>query len=174
MKPIIRLLPAALLMFTLSGCDGPAADGPPDIRIGDSVCAECNMIISDRRWATATIIDGPRGPDPLLFDDFNCQVNHESEHPGLVILARWAHDHTTGDPLRAEDAVFLMSPNLRTPMASKVAAFTSSEEVNAAQAELTGDVMDFEAAWGRLGSDDACCPAEDPSHSDDKEDDDGP
>lgn len=167
------VLPAVLSLASLSGCDSQSADGPPTILLGDSVCDQCNMIISDQRWATATIVDGARGPEPLLFDDFNCQVNYEVEHENLTVLARWSFSHTTKAPVRSEDAAFLMSPNLRTPMGSRVAAFSSESEAEALKAELTGDVMRFEVAWKRLGFAGACCSAEE-TEPGSKEHDDGP
>ena len=156
----------ALALFT--GCEKQSVDAPPNIRIGDSVCDECNMIISDERWATATIVEGPRGPEPRLFDDFNCQVNYEVENPDLVVLGRWSHTHDSQQWLRTEDASFLMSLNLRTPMASNVAAFGSMSEANAAQAELAGDVMSFDVAWKRLGFAGACCHSDTSDHGKDE------
>jgi len=158
---LVCFVVALLAGFTsLSGCEQQAADGPPAVRIGDSVCEQCNMIISDERWATATIVEGPRGPEPRLFDDFNCQVNYEVEHPDLEVLARWSHSHDAREWIRTEGAHFLMSARLRTPMASKVAAFGSKSDAEAAKTELTGDVMTFDAAWKRLGFAGACCPAD--------------
>ncbi len=142
------LLSALTLLY---GCDNQVADGPPAVRLGDSVCAQCNMIISDERWATATMVEGPRGPEARLFDDFNCQVNYEMKNPELTILTRWSCSHATREWIRTEEAHFLLSPNLRTPMASKVAAFASPAEASAAHAEFTGEVVSFEDAWKHLG-----------------------
>lgn len=157
MKPTILMVMLSIALAWLSGCDGPAADGPPIVMLGDSVCDQCNMIISDERWATATIIEGPRGPEARLFDDFNCQVNFEVENPDPTILSRWSHSHATREWVRTENARFLMSPNLRTPMGSHIAAFASGGEADEARAELTGDVVTFVIAWKRLGFAGACC-----------------
>ncbi|MEZ6243691.1 MAG: nitrous oxide reductase accessory protein NosL [Phycisphaerales bacterium] len=175
MRRLIPVVAAATSFALIAGCEEQSAEAPPTIRLGDSVCDQCNMIISDERWATATIIDGPRGPEPRLFDDFNCQVNHEVEHPDLEILARWSHSHATGEWVRTEDASFLMSPNLHTPMGSKVAAFASPSELEAARQELTGDTMTFDVAWKRLGFAGACCSADEAESSHPKQEhDDGP
>ncbi len=138
-------------VVSLSGCGERNDAGPPTIRLGDSVCDECNMIISDERWATATIVAGPRGSEPRLFDDFNCQVGYEVEHTNTEILARWSHDHATGEWVSTEQAFFLISGELRTPMGSMVAAFTSEPGAEAASLEWPGEVLTFEAAWKRLG-----------------------
>lgn len=141
----------------LAACDPQGADGPPEVRLGDSVCDQCNMIISDERWATATIVDGLRGPEPRLFDDFNCQVNYESEHPDAAIFARWAHDFDTRAWVRAEEARFLMSPALRSPMGSKIAVFATQRAAEDAEDQLSGDLMTFDVAWRRLGHASATC-----------------
>jgi len=151
MKLVFQLIAGAVFALMLAGCDRPSADGPPEIRLGETVCDGCNMIISDQRWATATIVEGPRGPEPRLFDDFNCQVQYEVEHPELVVLSRWSFSHATGEPVRTEDAVFLMSDTLRTPMGSGVAAFASSEQAGSAAADLEGEVLTFAETWQRLG-----------------------
>jgi len=152
MKRICPVVSLVVALSLLSGCDNRVSDGPPTVRLGDSVCVQCNMIISDERWATATMVKGPRGPEARLFDDFNCQVNYEVENPEVTTLARWSHSHATREWIRTEEAHFLISPNLRTPMASKVAAFASLTEADASKAELTGDVVNFESAWEHLGS----------------------
>ncbi|GIK18477.1 MAG: hypothetical protein AMXMBFR77_00530 [Phycisphaerales bacterium] len=153
----------AVSLLSLGGCGNQATDGPPAIRLGYDVCAECNMIISDARWATATIVPGPRGPEPRLFDDFNCQVNFENEHAGEII-ARWSHDYATGAWLKTETAQFIFSRDLRTPMGSNAAAFGARSDADAVLATLaaqrpptpsgapSGDVVPFAAAWKRLGS----------------------
>jgi copper chaperone NosL len=158
MKPMCRALTASIWLALAAGCEQKSADGPPPIRLGDSVCEQCNMIISDERWATATIVEGPRGPEAKLFDDFNCQVNYEVEHKDLAVVARWSHAHNTRKWLRTEQAHFVMSPALRTPMGSNTAAFASMEHAEAMMANLLGDQMAFEVAWLRLGFAGACCP----------------
>ncbi|MEQ9617113.1 MAG: nitrous oxide reductase accessory protein NosL [Phycisphaerales bacterium] len=160
MTPSIKYL-VLVAPLALVGCAEPDPDAPPTVLLGDSVCVQCNMIISDERWATATVVEGPRGPEPLLFDDFNCQVNYEAEHPDRVVLTRWSRCHSSGEWMRTEDAHFLMSPNLRTPMGSMTAAFETEDAAGRTRSQLEGDVMTFEIAWKRLGFPGACCDAED-------------
>jgi copper chaperone NosL len=146
MKKLNIVVLAAAAMAVL-GCDNKTAEGPPSVRLGDSVCASCNMIISDERWATSTIVDGSRGPEPRLFDDFNCQVDFETKHTDLKILARWSHCHLTQDWIHTEQAFFLVSPELRTPMGSGLAAFEESANAEAAAVNLGASVMKFDKAW---------------------------
>lgn len=142
----------------LAGCDQQTADRPPRVVIGDSVCDACNMIISDARWATATMVQGARGPEPLLFDDFNCQVNYEAKHPDLQILARWSRDQVSRAWFPTEQGSFVMSPKLRTPMGSMTAAYQSKAAAEAAGSELACEIMTFDATWHRLaGGAKTCC-----------------
>ena len=152
------------LLCGLSSCEREAADGPPSIRLGESVCVECDMIISDERFATATIVEGPRGPEPRLFDDFNCQVNYESSHPEEEIITRWSHDYHTVEWLPTVDAYFLCSSGLRTPMASNAAAFSAESGADALASELGGDTMRFETLWKRLSVNGGSC-AHDSNHT---------
>ncbi len=151
MKPLMVVL-AAGVMLPLSGCGEQPADAPPEVLLGESVCDHCNMIISDARWATATIVEGPRGAEPRLFDDFNCQANYEAGHPDIVILGRWSHDYITHEWLKTEGAFFLIGPGVRSPMGSNAAAFTSEAEAEAAREKVHGEVFSFEQAWERLAA----------------------
>ncbi|HRQ72425.1 MAG TPA: nitrous oxide reductase accessory protein NosL [Phycisphaerales bacterium] len=163
MKRLATMLLASAALG-LGACGNQAADGPPAVRLGHDVCAECNMIISDGRWATATVIQGPRGPEPRLFDDFNCQVNFENEHADTEIVARWSHDHASAVWLRTESAHFLLTRDLRTPMGSNAAAFAGRTDAEAAAAALAAqraegqdsatavEIVPFATAWKRLGA----------------------
>ncbi len=140
-------LGALLIGLTLTGCGSETNDGPPAIRYGDSMCIECGMIISDERFATATIVEGDRGNEPLLFDDFNCQMIFESKHTDLAIVDRWSHDHGSNAWLHMADAWFVQSDQLHTPMASNIASFATQEDATAFAQPIDGAVLDFPSIW---------------------------
>ena len=142
-RPAAFAMAAAALLFG-SGCADESASGPPVVHLGDSICAECGMIISDARFATATIIASNRGATPELFDDFICQMNSESSHPGNQIVARWCHDYDSAEWIDMESAFFLRSPRLKSPMASHLAAFRTREAATAAVERFGGDVLVFD------------------------------
>ena len=103
------------------------------------------MILSDERFATTTIVEAPRGPEPRLIDDFNCQISYERAHNDLVVVARWSHDYGSSKWIRTESAFFLQSPELHTPMASHLAAFEFKADAEALQQKVPGEVLSFEA-----------------------------
>ncbi len=138
-----RSICAAACVATLgiSGCRQADPNAPPTIAYGESVCAECGMIISDDRFGVATIITGGRGDEALLFDDFNCQFDHEREGFDLPVVRRWARDHGTRAWIDAEAARFVFSPSLRTPMGSHLAAFETDEDAQAFARQHDGRVL---------------------------------
>jgi len=150
MKTVKVGIGIAIIAFSIAGCGRQVAQGPPDIRLDDSMCEECNMIISDERFATATIYEGPRGAEAMLFDDFNCQAIYEASHSDMPITARWSHDYESSEWLTTEAAHFLFSPRLTTPMASQVAAFSERDAAARSLSELGGEVLAFEDVWARL------------------------
>lgn len=158
--PAPAVLALLLPCWFLPGCREDDPLGPPAIRLGDSICDECGMILSSRPWATATIVRGPRGPEPRLFDDFNCQVHYEQAHADEEILARWSHDSTGSAWMKTEHAFFVHSPALRTPMASQVAAFRDRSGAEALKGSLGGEIHDFDAMWTILARQEPCCPGD--------------
>lgn len=134
------------VLVLLAGCSPADQSGPPVVHLGDSVCTECGMIISDERFATATIIADERGDGvPLLFDDFNCQARHEARLVPGSVLRRWAHDHTTNAWLSPESAHYVHAAGIRSPMASNLAAFTDRADAESLAESLDAEVMTFEA-----------------------------
>jgi copper chaperone NosL len=151
---------SALGAMVSHGCGAEDASGPPGVNYGSDLCTECSMILSDERFAAATVIQGPRGPVTLLYDDYNCQINHAGKHPELVVLNRWAHDHGTGAWVESSAAYFVHSERIRSPMASRLAAFASMPGAEAMAAELGGRILSFEAILAgeaASGEPAACC-----------------
>lgn len=135
----------AFILTTLAGCGSELEDGPPMVRLGDSLCAECGMIISDERFTTATIIVGDRGNEPKLFDDFNCQMIFESKYTQFTVVDRWCHDHGSSEWIQMDDAWFVKSDQLHTPMASGIAAFKNKPDAESFAMPIQGQVMDWDS-----------------------------
>lgn len=149
MRARTTMLMAAIgmLCILLSGCGKVDPSAPPAVRLGESVCDECGMIVSDERFASATIINADRGPQTLIFDDYNCQMDFEAAHTDLDILTRWARDYTTLEWFHTRDAWFVSSPQLHTPMASNLAAFKQHTDAQRTAEQLGGETQDFSTLW---------------------------
>jgi len=133
--------------LTVPSCNRTEQGGPPKIMLGDSTCRECGMIISDERFATATVIQSEHGKEALLFDDFNCQLNFEHQFPDLDITNRWSHDYSSLVWFETESGSFVKSPEIRSPMASGMAIFQDRSEADAFSKPVSGEILEFETAW---------------------------
>jgi copper chaperone NosL len=111
-------LAACGLLLLLAACGGAAdTTQPPEILYGQDVCDECNMIISEEKYASAYwTADG----EPRRFDDVGEMLVYmaENQEPTASI---WVHDINSAAWLPAEEAWFVMISGLRTPMGTGIA-----------------------------------------------------
>ena len=129
--------------FALTGCERQHAIAPPEIRYGEDVCAECGMILSDDRFAAALIRDGAAGRETLVFDDIGCLFLHSSASKDGVVLAQFVRDSEGGGWLDMPDACYVHSPQIETPMAFGIAAFSSPGAAQTQQEQTGGEYFDF-------------------------------
>ncbi len=145
--PMRQMLSTACLLLTIPSCGRNDVDAPPPIVLGDSTCQECGMIISDERFATSTIIENERGYQPLLFDDFNCQIKFERKFKDLKIVNRWSHEHAESTWIKSEVGWFVYSTQIRSPMASGLAMFETKSQAEAFAQPLDAEVLNQASAW---------------------------
>jgi copper chaperone NosL len=143
---------AALLATVASACRSGAAEiAPPEIRYGEDVCADCNMIISDPRYASAYLYEvGDGRHASLAFDDIGDMVRHAAAHPEHAIAAWYVHDYTSEAWIDATTANYVYSADLQTPMAWGMAAHGTASAAEKMAAEVGGEVLDWAAASERL------------------------
>lgn len=139
----MRMATLGFLILIHTGCREAGQPAPPNIRLGETACIECGMIVSDNRFGTASVIEGDRGSDAVIFDDFNCQLIFEAKHPDLRIAARWSRDYETLEWLDTSEAWFVYSSKIFTPMASHLAAFKDHADADRVAVDLDGIVQDF-------------------------------
>ncbi|MFQ5460363.1 MAG: nitrous oxide reductase accessory protein NosL [Anaerolineae bacterium] len=136
------------ILACATGCAGDgAADSPPEIRYGEDICAECGMIISDPRFASALIQDaGDNEVEAIAFDDIGDMLNYMDKHPGGNVIKLYVHDALTEEWLDATVAHYVSSDEMETPMGHGLAAFAESADAERMARELSGNVLD----WARL------------------------
>jgi copper chaperone NosL len=143
MKHVFRTsilwLSVALLALAACGGGAKAEPTPPTIHYGEDICAFCGMIISEERHAAAYVTEGGHAH---TFDDIGDMVKAHLETEEEV-LAFFVHDYEDEAWIRAETAQYVLSDRLTTPMASGVAAFTSSQKAQTLASELQGQVLTF-------------------------------
>lgn len=146
----LAALAAALGLALAGGACGKPADplAPPAIVYGEDVCDECGMILSDERFAAATVVDGAAGPEPRRFDDIGDMFSYHRGHGDLVVRRWYVHDLDSLAWLDAETAHFVRGEGIRSPMGSGLAAFATAERAAAYAAEVGGAVVPFDELRG--------------------------
>jgi copper chaperone NosL len=145
---------ALLLCAPLAACATGSDLRPPDIAYDHDVCDMCGMIISDPRFAAAlTLADGRA----LKFDDPGEMFERHRQNTGQVVLAWHVHDYRSGEWLRGEQALYVFSADLRTPMGYGIAAFAERPAAEAFARGIGGQVLGFEEAMTASSPDGAWC-----------------
>ncbi len=135
-----------VVVLILAACGGgPARLEPPKIYYGEDVCDQCGMIISDERFAAATIVAVSEGQtDSRVFDDIGGMLLYHLKHPELKVLARYAHDYETKEWLPAEESFFVHSEEIHSPMAHGVIACKTREQADRLATQFHGQVLTYE------------------------------
>ncbi len=131
-----------LILTFLVSCQSPVdLSEPPEIRYGEEMCRECGMIISEPRFAAAYYTaDG----NARRFDGIGGMASHHAENQEDVAQF-WVHDYDTEEWIIADQAFFVMSDQLHTPMDFGVVAFSDQSRAQEHASEFTAMVMTFEA-----------------------------
>ena len=117
-----------LLLLSLAACGGGAdTTQPPEILYGQDVCDECDMIISEEKFAEAY---WTAAGEARRFDDVGEMLVFMAENPE-VTASVWVHDVNSAAWLLAEDAWFVMNSGLRTPMGTGIAVTVDEQAARA-------------------------------------------
>ena len=123
-----------LILLLLAGC-AAQADGPPEIVLDRDACSHCGMLISEARHAAAL-----RATDGTVrvFDDIGCLRNAAGgATSGLRV---WVHDASNESWIDGAEATFVVSTNIRTPMAGGTLAFRNAADAETAAAKYRGRI----------------------------------
>lgn len=131
------LIVVALL---LAACQEPPAK-PIDVREQD-VCARCKMPIADVRYA-AELID--KAGAPHKFDEIGCLVNYiKLKHPKRDFRGTFVMDYDQKQWLKSDEAFFVRSEQIRTPMSGGIVAFHDKGRADGVASQFQGQVLRFD------------------------------
>jgi copper chaperone NosL len=137
---LLSLVPSLIvLVLTLVGCK-ENLDEPPKIRWGEEVCAHCNMIISDKRFAAAITL---KSGEVRKYDDLGCLLKEHSKYSGEIHRV-WVHRYDGEGWLDERQACFVQSPFIQSPMGSGIAAVGASHACEKLASETKGKVLSFD------------------------------
>ena len=139
-KIFLVVVLAVLSLTLLAACGGgPDLDEPPDIRYGEDVCDRCLMIINEARYAAAYV--KPDG-EARRFDDIGGMVAYIDEVAEDVAVF-WVHDYDTEEWLKADEAFYVESDDLVTPMGFGIVAFADRSRAEEWAAEQAGILRSY-------------------------------
>lgn len=137
-------------LFFVSCSRGSSEIAPPEIHYGEDVCAECNMIISDPRYACGFLYEiDAKQYRSVIFDDIGDMLIYVKTHPEHKIMAWYVHDFTSEAWLDATQAHYVLSPEIHTPMAHGIAAHAEQPAAQAMAQELHGEILNWAALQAR-------------------------
>ena len=156
--PLLLLM--ALTMLTAACGTSATATGPPEINYGRDVCFECGMIISEARFASTyrTAAGAER-----LFDDIGGMLKYGHATGEIATAEAWVHDYETEEWVAAEQAYFIVTQSVATPMAFGILAFGDEARAASFARDLDADVVDW-AVILRLPPEDLLTITDDHNH----------
>jgi len=146
MKRLIGVM-SVLVLLLLSACGAApiTPDMPPEILYGEDVCDQCNMIISDERFAAGLVVEvAPDEFEHRIFDDIGELLAFEKANANeLTIAAYYVHDYNSKEWIDGQLAYFIHSTELQTPMGFGLAASAQELEAEAMAQAWNGTVLTF-------------------------------
>ena len=119
---------------------------PEPLIYGEDACHHCKMTLMDRKFGAELVT---RKGKVYKFDDINCMV--QFFHSGGISQDQFAHklvvDFSQPEKLiSAGEAFYLKSAEIKSPMASQIAAFEKEASLNEVKSKWNGIYL----VWGEL------------------------
>jgi len=114
----MKRLAIALSILMLTAC----TKGPEPIRWGTDMCDQCRMILSDKRFGAELAAERV-----YKFDGVDELSRFQAAHADIKGAA-YVTDGETGNLVPAQQAVFIASPDLKSPMGGRVISFARHQE----------------------------------------------
>ena len=134
--PVCVWLAALLLAACQKGAVEPVAIEQEDM------CSFCRMAISEKRYA-AEFIDNEG--EAFKFDDITCMTSFMRErHNQGNIGARFVMDFEAKAWLKADDAYYVQSTEIKTPMSGGIIAFKDRSRAEETAGKYAGKLLRFD------------------------------
>ncbi|HUQ97117.1 MAG TPA: nitrous oxide reductase accessory protein NosL [Chitinophagaceae bacterium] len=137
---------AVALLAILASCNA----GPEKIAYGTDACADCRMTIMDPKFGGEVITKKGK---VYKFDDAHCLAHFmrsgtvkETDVAQTVFIDYNANANF----LKTPSLFFVVSPQLKSPMGSNAAAFSSQEAAAGKAAAVSGNIMDWQTLYTTL------------------------
>lgn len=116
-----RIVVVSLLLMI--GCNS----GPKPIMYGNENCEYCSMTIMDDKHASEIVTKKGK---VYTFDSIECMLRSLEYHEADAEMILVMDFNNPGTFIEAENAVFLISPDIPSPMGANLSAFTTTESAS--------------------------------------------
>jgi len=138
MKQLNQYILAVFGFLFLTAC----STGPKDIDYGNDGCHFCKMTIVDKIHGSELITDKGK---VYKFDATECMVNYLKENKELPISNLLTNYYEAPTQfISTEEAIFLISDKLPSPMGANLTAFQTKESAEQVLAEKGGELYTWE------------------------------
>ncbi len=127
------------LLVILTGCSGTISDKPPKLNLGQDPCDNCFMIINEKKFAASIWLENG---EAKRFDDIGCMIDFINKNKSNV-KTYWVYDYITKEPMLTNNAFFIDSDSLITPMGFGIVAFKSEAEASKFAEEYKTKIISF-------------------------------
>lgn len=138
----MRLIVASLLGFLFISCEV----SPEPLHYGVDSCYTCKMTLMDTKYGAEIVTEKGK---VYKFDDINCMIDfYNSGYEAIDKMAfKLVVDYGQPEKLiDAQEAFYLKSDQLRSPMAGGIAAFESKSAMDTYKKKWKGIWL----SWGEL------------------------
>lgn len=101
------------------------APGPVPLDPAIDVCAKCGMSVKDSGYAAELIADNGK---VYKFDDLGCLLAYQKNNPGVAAAARYVQDAGSHAWVALEQAFYVLSKDVDTPMGYGIRAFSQKAD----------------------------------------------
>jgi len=121
--------------LAVSACSAKPS-GPPAIEIDRTACSHCGMLISEPLYAAAY---QAAGAEARVFDDIQCLREAARTESGPLTF--WFHDANDQGWIDGGAAMFVASPEIRSPMGGGLIAYRDRAGADRAAQQYKGRVI---------------------------------
>jgi copper chaperone NosL len=143
-KKMLQNKMLALLFIILTVSLSSCSRAPQPIKVGKDNCDFCKMTISDNRFGAEIITKKGKA---IKFDDEHCIVGFlrekkiQKEEIAAIYFTDFCSPHQL---IKVEEAYFLQSPRLRSPMGGNIASFSSDDSLAKMFTQFNGNKISWE------------------------------
>lgn len=139
---------AAILLLVATAFSGCSTE-PQEIAYGKDLCDECRMTIIDKKFGAEIVTKKGKA---FKFDDPHClsQFLKAGKVKGDEVGHTLFVDYENGEFVDASKTLFVVSPQLKSPMNSNAAAFSNKKSADEVAVMTKGEIVDWNTLYNTL------------------------